>query len=123
MPALLLDENISPEIVDVLRARQKDIVITSLADWENGRFLGLPDEAILREAAIQALTLVTYDRKTIPPLLKLWAEIGRDHGGVIFIDQKTIRSSDFGGTVRSLQKLYRESARWNWKNRISFLRR
>jgi hypothetical protein len=123
MLRFLLDEHISPEIAESLRARQKTIVVHCLADWENGRFLGAPDDAILEEAAVQKLTLVTYDRKTIPPLLKLWAETGHDHGGVIFVDQKTIPSSDFGGLVRGLQNLFRESAKWDWQNRISFLRR
>ena len=123
MLKLLLDEHISPEIADGLSSRQKNIVVYCLADWENGRFLGMADDAILKEAAVQKLTLVTYDRKTIPPLLKLWAETGHDHSGVIFVDQKTIASSDFGGLVRGLQKLYCGSAKWDWRNRIVFLRR
>jgi len=30
----------------------------------------------------QGLTLVTYNRRTFPPLLKTWAEEGRTHGGL-----------------------------------------
>ncbi len=71
----------------------------------------------------QGLTLVTYDRKTIPPLLKTWAEAGRDHGGIIFVDETTIPSSDIGGLIRGLRKIFKETARWNWTNRICFLRR
>jgi hypothetical protein len=74
-------------------------------------------------AAAQKLPLVTYDRKTIPPLLKIWAESGRNHGGVIFVDGKTIPSSDFGGLIRALQKLSQETAKWDWSNLICFLRR
>jgi hypothetical protein len=69
------------------------------------------------------LTLVAYDRKTIPPLLKMWAETGHDHGGVIFVDDKTIPPSDMGGIIRGLQKIAQESTGWDWKNRICFLRR
>ena len=47
-----------------------------------GRF-GLP-----AGSCNQKLTLVTYDRRTIPPLLKDWAEEGRPHAGVIFVDEK-----------------------------------
>ncbi len=75
------------------------------------------------EAGVQGLTLVTYDLGTIPPLLKRWAEAGRDHGGVIFVDQRTIPSSDFGSLARGLQALFRESGKWDWNNRVIFLRR
>jgi len=123
MLALLLDEHVSPDVADGLRRRQKVIIVHCLAEWEAGRFMGLPDDALLKEAHAQKLTLVTYDRKTIPPLLKLWAEAGQDHAGVIFVDQKTIPSSDLGGLIHALQRLFRESAEWDWTNRISFLRR
>jgi hypothetical protein len=83
--------------------------------------LGLADEAILEEAAAQKLTLVTYDLKTIPPLLKTWMEA--DHGGVIFVDNKTIPASDFGGLIRALQELSRHATKWDWRNRVYFLRR
>ena len=52
--------------------------------------LGQEDSACLLEAAEQRLTLVTYDRRTLPPLLKIRAEEGLEHGGVIFVDEKTI---------------------------------
>jgi len=64
-----------------------------MAEWENGEFIGQPDSICLQQAALNGLTLVTYDRRTIPPLLKTWAEQGRAHGGVIFVDEKTIPPS------------------------------
>ncbi|MGB2653232.1 MAG: hypothetical protein WAN62_05605, partial [Candidatus Acidiferrum sp.] len=72
---------------------------------------------------VQGLTLVTYDRRTIPPLLKTWAEEGRKHGGVIFVDEKTISPADTGGLVRALGELARATARWDWSDRVCFLRR
>jgi hypothetical protein len=123
MLKLLLDEHVSPDIADWFHKRQSKFVIFSLAEWEGGRFMGQPDELLLKEAAVQKLTLVTYDRKTIPPLLKLWAEAGKDHGGVIFVDDNTIPPSDLGGLIRALQKLFQEAVKWDWKNRICFLRR
>jgi hypothetical protein len=120
---LLLDEQISPDVAEGFRRRQKNSVFWSLPEWEGGRFLGLPDDLLLEEAAAQKLTLVTYDRKTIPPLLKTWAEEGRQHGGVIFVDERTIPSSDFGGLIRALQKIFQETAKWDWRNRVCFLRR
>jgi len=123
MLKLLLDEHISPDVAEWFRGRHDKRVVLSLTEWEEGRFLGQADELLLKEAAAQKLTLVTYDRKTIPPLLKAWAEADRVHGGVVFVDNKTIPSSDFGGLIRALQKLFQEAAKWDWTNRICFLRR
>jgi len=122
MLKLLLDEHISPEVANGLRRRNRAIEIRCLVEWEDGRFLGQEDSACLREAAAQGFTLVTYDRRTIPPLLKTWAEEGRTHGGVIFVDEKTISPADIGGLVWALTRLARETGNWNWTNRIYFLR-
>jgi hypothetical protein len=123
MLKLLLDEHISPDVAAGFRRRQRNIVLRCLAEWEDGRFMGLADDLLLEKAAAQKLTLVTYDRKTIPPLLKTWAEMGRDHGGIVFVDERTIPSSDFGRLIHALQKLCQETVKWDWKNRICFLRR
>ena len=123
MLKLLLDEHISPDVANGLRRRVRTTEILYLAEWEDGRFLGQDDHACLRAASAQHLTLVTYDRRTIPPLLKIWAEEGRTHCGVVFIDEKTISPADVGGLVRALTALARETRNWDWTNRIYFLRR
>jgi hypothetical protein len=120
---LLLDEHISREVAAGLRRRHRSLVVHCLAEWEEGSFLGLEDSPILEKAATQGLTLVTYDRRTIPPLLKVWAEEGRDHGGVIFVDEKTSAPHDIGGLVRAVLNLFEETGRWDWTNRVCFLRR
>jgi hypothetical protein len=123
MLKLLLDEHISPDVAHGLRRRNRSLEIHYLVEWESGRFLGEDDLACLRAAADQDLTLVTYDRRTIPPLLKNWTEEGRTHGGVIFVDEKTISPANIGGLVRALNELIRETGDWDWTNRIVFLRR
>lgn len=123
MLKLLLDEHISPRVAEGLRRSHRRLTVHFMAGWEDGRFLGQDDSACLEHAADQGLTLVTYDRRTIPPLLKDWAEAEREHGGVIFIDEKTISPSDIGGQVRSLSRLVKEAANWDWTNRICFLQR
>ena len=80
MLKLLLDEHISPDVANGLRRRHRAIEVRYMVEWENGHFLGQEDSPCLREAAAQGLTLVTYDRRTIPPLLKTWAEEERTHG-------------------------------------------
>lgn len=123
MLRLVLDEHISPDVADGLRRRKTVLVIHCLAEWEGGSFLGRDDFTCLLEAAQQRLTLVTYDRRTIPPLLKIWAEEGRAHGGVVFVDEKTISPADVGGLVRALIRLVKETGKWDWTNRVYFLRR
>jgi len=123
MVKLLLDEHISPAVAEGLRRRNRRLVVVCMPDWEKGEFLGQEDSVCLEEADAQGLTLVTYDRRTIPPLLKVWAEEGREHGSVIFVDDKTISPADTGSLVRALSELARTTARWEWSDRVCFLRR
>ena len=123
MLKLLLDEHISPDVAAGLRRRNRSLVVHCLGEWENGNFLGQEDSICLQAAAAEALTLVTYDRRTFPPLLKTWAEAGRNHGGVIFVDEKTISPADIGGLVRALSDLARETWKWDWTDRVYFVRR
>src|ERR1700749_1983165 len=114
MLKLLLDEHVSPRVAAGLRRLDRTLVIHSMPEWEDGNFLGQEDAACLHEAAAQGLTLVTYDRRTIPALLKAWAEQGLQHAGVIFVDEKTISPADIGGLVRALVTLAKETRRWDW---------
>ncbi len=127
MLKLLLDEHISPAVENGLRRRIRALeigcIVECLVEWEDTYFLGQEDSACLREAAAQGLTLVTYDRRTIPLLLKTWAEEGRAHGGVVFVDEKTISPADIGGLDWALSRLARETGNWDWTNRAYFLRR
>ena len=123
MLKLLLDEHISPTVADALRRRLKSLIVSCIAEWEGGEFLGQQDSVCLQQAAAQGLTLVTYDRRTIPPLLKALAEEERKHCGVIFVDEKTISPSDTGGLVRALSSLFRKTGKWDWTSRVCFLRR
>jgi hypothetical protein len=123
MLKLLLDEHVALAVAVGLRRRHSSLIVVCLAEWENGEFLGQPDSACLQQAAAQGLTLVTYDRRTIPPLLKAWGEEGQKHGGVIFVDEKTIPPADVGAMVQALSNLSRKAAKWEWTNRICFLRR
>lgn len=122
MLRLLLDEHIAPAVAKGVQRRSRALVIHTMAQWEGGDFLGEDDSVCLLEAAKQHLTLVTYDRRTIPPLLKLWAEAGRSHGGVIFVDEKTIAPSDVGGLVRALTSLIAETGETDWTDQVYFLR-
>jgi len=121
MLKLLLDEHISPEVASGVQRRNRLLIVHSMVRWEGGNFLGKEDAVCLSEAARQRLTLVTYDRRTIPPLLKIWAEEGRSHGGVIFVDEKTISPANIGGLVRALISLAGEVGEMEWSNQVYFL--
>jgi hypothetical protein len=123
MLRLLLDEQISPDVAKGLRRTGRPIAVHAMSEWEDGRFLGQDDATCLLEAAAHGLTLVTYDRRTIPPLLKDWAESGLNHGGVIFVDEKTISPADIGGLNRALAAMAKEAEAWYWPGRVCFLRR
>ena len=123
MLKLLLDEHVSPRVVDAVRRRNASVLVHSMVEWENGSFLGQDDSTCLLAAATQTLTLVTYDRRTIPALLKTWAEEGRHHGGVIFVDEKTVPPADIGRLARALSQIHNEAGGWDWTDRVVFLRR
>lgn len=123
MLRLLLDEHVSPKVAAGLRRKHLSLFVLSFAEWGDGEFLGRDDAECLQQAALQGLTLVTYDRRTIPPLLKAWAEERRNHGGIIFVDEKTIPPNDIGGLVKALSALCKRFGRWEWRDRVCFLQR
>lgn len=122
MLSLLLDENLSPEIAVQITVKRPDILVTSVHHWQEGRFKSQRDEAILEAAHEAGLTLVTYDQKTILPVLVQWGQAETDHSGVIFIDDRSFASNDFGAIIRALIKLWDDGYAVEWTNRVDFLR-
>ena len=121
MLRLLTDEHISPAVAKQAPSRCRGISVTAISRWEGGHFLSASDELVLQEAHQQKLTLVTYDLRTIPPLLRLWAEQGIDHGGVILIDERTIAQADIGGLVVALCAVWKAQRNLDWTNRVIYL--
>lgn len=120
--SLLTDEQISYVVAEQIRARPPDILVTSVRAWRGGAFLGKDDETLLRAAAEDGLTLVTYDRKSIPPILSAWGVTGEAHAGVVFVDELAILHSDTGGQVLALIAHWERTNDWDWTNMIAFLR-
>lgn len=122
MLSFLLDEHISPIVGQEISRQRPEIVIFPLITWQEGRYLGLADEIVLKAATEARLTLVTYDQNTIPPLLCEWGQAQKSHRGVIFIDYQSIPPSNFGLLVRSLLALWEQQGRQDWTNRLVYLK-
>jgi hypothetical protein len=123
MLKLLLDEHIAPKIAEQLQIRQSALEVQAVATWEGGLHLGDSDIELLDYAQTLRITLVTYDLRTIAPLLKVWAEQERPHGGVIFVNSHTFRPNDFGGLVTTLERYWIGRRDLDWQNRTAFLTR
>ena len=76
---------------------------------------------LLPAARPTALTLVTYDQRTIPALLHRWAQSDESHAGVIFVDERTVAPNDFPRLARSLIRFWDLHRDLDWTNRLAFL--
>jgi hypothetical protein len=117
----LTDEHISPVVAEQALIKCPGIKITAFRSWREGYFLGTRDIVFLPEATRDGLTLVSYDQRTIPVILKGWAEAGFDHAGVVFVDEKSLAPQDFGGLIRALCYLWKSERGAEWTNRVVFL--
>jgi predicted nuclease of predicted toxin-antitoxin system len=123
MPSFLLDEHISPKIATQLQNKHPEIVVYTLQAWQYGRYLGAPDSVIIDAASQHSLTLVTSDLRTIPGLLKTLSTQQKNHAGVVFVCDKTIKTKDIGGLVKELSSLWKKEHKNEWTNRIIFLKK
>ena len=108
MLSLLLDEHLSPRIAQHLVRHRPTLKVFTLKNWLGTSLLGASDEKILRQARKVNCTLVTYDLRTVVPLLTSWSHVGLSHAGVILIDAATIAPEDIGGLVKALMALWDE---------------
>jgi hypothetical protein len=123
MLRLLLDEHLSPRITHQFRVKWPEAQIESVLQWEGGWLSGIPDPVLLAEAHKHGGTLVTYDQATITPLLKVWAEQGIQHSGVILVDDRTITQNDIGALIRALGAVWNQEKGSDWKNAVMHLTR
>ncbi len=123
MLRLLLDEHVSPKIAEQLLNRQLALSVVAAVQWDGGAHLGSTDLEMLTLAYQQSLTVVTYDLKTISPLLKAMAEQRVSHGGVIFVDTKTYFPSDIGGLVSMLESVWLKFGHEDWQDRVMYAAR
>lgn len=116
---LLTDSHIPTAVAEQLRRRGIDAL--ALPEWMGGALRNASDELVLASAYFEKRIMVTYDCRTIPPLLKTLAETGQRHGGVILVDERTLRFDNAGGLVRALQRVCSDEAPDGWEDRVAFL--
>lgn len=108
-------------VAQLVRQRRPDIEIVSLADWDGGRYWGAPDDLLLPVLQRFGLTLLTYDQKTIPPLLVRLAEAGIPHSGVIVVDQKTVPAGDAPALARAVAAFCDRYSAIDWRSAVLYL--
>ena len=118
----LLDENVSPVVTEQVQRTRPEVVIESVLHWRGGEFLSQPDAALLAAAHAEGWTLVTYDTQILLELYFWFAE-ARPFSGLIFIDDKTIGSHEFGALVGSLLAFWDAHGEESWDGRLVYLSR
>ncbi|HLJ55601.1 MAG TPA: DUF5615 family PIN-like protein [Chthonomonadaceae bacterium] len=122
MPGILTDAHISPRVAAQVRAKRPECQIHSLRLWRGGELLDAEDDLILAAALEAELTLVTYDQRTIVPLVTQWMVEGRDHSGVAFLDENSILQEDIGGQVLAIVEMWDAGRCEQWPNSVMYLR-
>ncbi len=121
MLRFLLDEHISPEVCSIARGRRSAIEIESIHEWREGSLRGKDYHVVLRAATKARYALVTYDLRTMPPLLREWAARGESHQGVVFIDELSCRARDGGGIASALVRVWDGMSDFDWTDRVTFV--
>lgn len=121
MISLLLETHIHGAVSRTLRSDGIDAL--GLQDWQDGRYRNALDPEILEAVVPEGRVFVSYDRRTIEPLLRRWADEGIHHSGVILVNRETIPENDVGGLLRALKHLLAESSEDDWRDRVIYLPR
>jgi hypothetical protein len=103
---LLLDAHLSgARVGGQLRERGHDVRALN----EERAAEGLDDEQVLELARSDRRVLVTHDVRTIPDVLRRWAEAERSHAGVILV--YGIRHDEFRQIAEVVDSLVRDRPR------------
>ena len=83
---LLLDEHYSKTIAEQLRRKSHDVVAVT----ERPELIGAPDEQLFRQMPAERRAIVTENWPHFEPLLRVAADDGLDHYGVVFTSRKAL---------------------------------
>lgn len=121
-PLLLADENTSHRLVSACRRIESAFPIIHISDWENGAYLSVKDPALLMTLREHGMILVGFDRASIPMHAGRLTREGVGHAGVILF-RRSVPATAYGKQARLLVSLWRETADWDWSDRIEYLPR
>jgi hypothetical protein len=98
---LLLDEQISGKVAERLRDRGRDV--TAATGDPSLRGLGDPD--LFGVAQRQARALVTYNRVDFEPIIREYAQMDREHHGLVIVHPTRFPSWEFARLAAALESL------------------
>ena len=119
---VLFDCHVAKAAVEALKNRVPGLSPEHLARWREGAFLRATDAEILAICYEERRVFVTFDQKTIPDLLRLWAAEERPHSGVIFADENTIKPSNPSAVAAAVAALAEDIGTVDTENMVRFLR-
>jgi hypothetical protein len=118
---LLLDTHIAKATLGALAKVVPRLHAEHIAQWRGGSLRSASDAEILAACQEEKRVFVTFDQATVPGLLRHRAAEGRDHAGVFFGDENTIRPNSPAEVAASLAALAEEIGTADTANMVRFL--
>jgi Domain of unknown function (DUF5615) len=98
---LLLDEQISGKVAERLRDRDHDVT----AATDDPSLRGLSDPDLFDVAQQQGRALVTYNRVDFEPIVREYAQVGREHHGLVIVHPTRFLSWEFARLAAAIEGL------------------
>lgn len=101
---LLLDEQISGKVAERLRDRGHDVT----AATDDPSLRGLSDPDLFEVAQQQGRALVTYNRVDFEPIIREYAQMDREHHGLVIVHPFRFPSREFSRLSLAIESLLNE---------------
>jgi hypothetical protein len=98
---LLLDEQISGKVAERLRNRGHDVI----AATDDPSLRGLSDPDLFEVVQQQGRALVTYNRVDFEPIVREYAEMNREHHGLVIVHPTRFPSWEFTRLAAAVERL------------------
>ena len=121
-PPLLADENTSHRLVSACRQIESHFPSSTFPTGKTVLYLSVKDPALLMTLREHGMILVGFDRASIPMHAGRLTREGVGHAGVILF-RRSVPATAYGKHARLLVSLWRETADWDWADRIEYLPR
>ncbi len=99
---LLLDSHVPADVAGALRALRPRADVQHLSTWQEGAYIGAPDDVLLEACWQDGRALVSKDRATLPGWIALRVADGRQHAGILFYDLERFKAHQIGSLARAL---------------------